>query len=445
MCIFSSPRRVLKTNGTHVVVYAPCGHCVECLKRRQNDWKLRISHECQSWKHCYFFTLTYREDTLPRNVVYYDVANEILYTGTEKECMEFMNCYDLSDGFSIISTACKSHVQDFIKRMREDMSRKLGKRWPVKYFVCAEYGPNPRGTKRPHYHGILLCDDDVNTIKPYFDSWYHDFGRIDLQEVGIGREDRSAVANYISKYCCKGCFESRKEDIDNQLIERAWTIMSKNIGLDWLNKHKQDYLRFVPFTSSVEGDWTDDDFATFAESRFYDNHTVYDIVIREIDDLIRNIRVFDGLVHGYKMPRYYYDRIINKPVVHDRIKTISSKPFLKIVNHESSRSCLYGSRAPFSYCPLPLTYQTKMLKDKRYSSESFLSAALRYRLRMLADERDFRLTEQLKNDFGYSDIQIIRMSTLDKENALRYREQNALSQLASFYETNMWLHREFDD
>lgn len=444
MCLFCSPRRVLKTNGTHVVVYAPCGHCVECLKRRQNDWKIRISHECLSWKHCFFFTLTYREDTLPRNVVYDDVAFEILYTGTEKECMEFMNRYDLFDGFSIISTACKSHVQDFIKRMREDMSRKLGKRWPVKYFVCAEYGPNPRGTKRPHYHGILLCDDDINTIKPYFNSWYHDFGRIDLQEVGLGRQDRSAVANYISKYCCKGGFESRKEDIDNHLIERAWSIMSKNIGLDWLEKHKQDYLRFVPFTSSIEGDWSDEDFARFAESRFYDNHEQYDTVIREIDDLIRNIRVFDGLVHGYKMPRYYYDRIINKPVVHDRLNTLSDKPLLKI--------CFYGIESEpvrhnyvYFHKSEPITYQTKILKDKRYSSESFLSAALSYRLRMLADERDFRLTEKLKNDFGYSDAQIIRMSTRSKEMAMRYREKSAFAQLASFYETNMWKHREFDD
>lgn len=444
MCLFCSPRRVLKTNGNYVVVYASCGHCVECLKRRQNDWKLRISHECAQWKHCYFFTLTYREDTLPCNVIYDDVAFEVLFTGTKQECMNFMSKYNLFAGFSIVSTACKSHVQDFIKRIREDMSRKLGVRWPLKYFICAEYGPNPRGTKRPHYHGILLCNEDENTIKPYFSTWEDDFGRIDFQEVGSKREDRSSVANYISKYCCKGGFESRKEDIDNGLIERAWTIMSKNIGLQWLEEHKQDYLKFVPFTSSVGGDWTDEDFATFAESRFYDNHEQYDKVIREIDDLIRNIRVFDGLVHGYNMPRYYYDRIINKPIYQDRIIKYPNVLTLKIDSYGINTPRV-GQHFAFAYYPEALTCKTEVRKVKRFSSESFLSAALRYRLRMLADERDFRLTQKLKNDYGYSDSEIIRMSTRNKEVALKYREKDASSRLATFYETNMWKHREFDE
>lgn len=444
MCLFCSPRRILKNNGNYVVVYAPCGHCIECLKRRQNDWKLRISHECAQWKHCYFFTLTYREDTLPCNVIYDDVAYEVLFTGTEKECMSFMYKYNLSDGFSIVSTACKSHVQDFVKRIREDMSRKLGTRWPLKYFICAEYGPSPRGTKRPHYHGILLCNEDKNTIKPYFATWENDFGRIDFKEVGVKRQDRSSVANYISKYCCKGGFESRKEDIDNGLIERAWTIMSKNIGLQWLEQHKQDYLKFVPFTSSVGGDWTDEDFAAFAESRFYDNHEQYDKVICEIDDLIRNIRVFDGEVHGYKMPRYYYDRIINKPIYQDRIIRHSDKLTLKIDSYGINTPRV-GEHFVFAYYPEAFTCKAEVRKVKRFSSESFLSAALRFRLRMLAAERDFRLTEKLKNDYGYSDSEVIRMSTRNKERAIKYREKDATSRLATFYETNMWKHREFDD
>lgn len=444
MCLFCSPRRVLKTNGNYVVVYAPCGHCVECLKRRQNDWKLRICHECEKWSRCYFFTLTYRDDALPCRVVHRDEFGGVYFSGTLSECEDFVNRYSDHD-LEILSSANKTEVQSFIKRMREDISRKFygGERWPMKYFICAEYGPNPNGTKRPHYHGIILCNDRAETLQPYFHSWFITRGLIDFQEVGVGREDRSSVANYISKYCCKGGFESRKEDIDHELIERAWTLMSKNIGSDWLEEHKNDYLKFVPFTSSVGGDWSDEDFAAFAESRFYDDHEQYDLVIKEIDDLIRNIRVYDGLVHGYKMPRYYYDRIINKPIYQDRIVRYPNILTLKIDSHgiDTPRTHRHFACA---YYPEAITCKTVVHKVKRFSSESFLSAALRYRLRMLADERDFRLTQKLKNDYGFTDSEVIRMSTRNKERALFHREKDATSRLATFYETNMWNHREFD-
>lgn len=438
MCVNISPRVVtLRRTGKIVVVDVPCGHCVECLKKRQNDWKLRISHECAEWSHCYFFTLTYREDTLPRNVIYDDVAFEVLYTGTKKECIDFIDKYDLLDGVSMVSTACKSHVQDFIKRMREDISRKYYgcERWPMKYFICAEYGPNPRGTKRPHYHGIILCNDCPNVLKPYFNSWSERFGRIDFQEVGIGREDRSSVANYISKYCAKGGFESRKEDIDNGLIEKAWTVMSKNIGSEWLEAHKQDYLRFVPTCLSIDGDWSIEDIESF----FASGTDLTLVVIKEIDDLIRNMRVYDGEVHGYKMPRYYFDRIINKPVYYERLIP-TNKPNLTLYHGDyiQPHFCFFS-------VPEAITFETLVSKDKRFVPESFLSRALSYRLRMLALERNRRLADKLVSDDGYSiaqaDVKVARNQAL----AFKYREKSATSSLQSFYVTNMWKHREFDE
>lgn len=436
MCVNISPRLVtLRRTGKTIVVDVPCGHCVECLKKRQNDWKLRICHECEKWQHCYFFTLTYREDTLPCNIIDDEVAFEVLFNGTKKQCMDFMKKYNLFCGFSIVSTACKSHVQDFVKRIREDMSRKLGMRWPLKYFICAEYGPNPRGTKRPHYHGILLCNDDINTIKPYFSTWEKDFGRIDFQEVGIGREDRSSVANYISKYCCKGGFESRKEDIDNGLIERAWSIMSKNIGSQWLEEHKQDYLRYVPTCLSIEGDWSVDDIEAF----FASGTDLTLIVTQEIDDLIRNLRVFDGDLHGYKMPRYYFDRIINKPVIYERL--IPTENLNLILYH--------GEFIQPHFCltsvPEALTFEVLVSKDKRYVPESFLSRALSYRLRMLAIERSRRLAQKLIDDDGCTVAQADLLVARNQALALEYREKRATSSLQSFYITNMWNHREFDE
>lgn len=437
MCVNISPRVVtLRRTGNTVVVDVPCGRCIECLKKRQNDWKLRISHECAEWSHCYFFTLTYRNDMLPCRVVNRDEFGCVHYSGTFPECQEFVNRFPFCD-LEILSSANKSEVQAFIKRMREDISRKYynRERWPMKYFVCAEYGPNPRGTKRPHYHGIILCNDGPNVLKPYFNSWSSIIGRIDFQEVGIGREDRSSVANYISKYCAKGGFESRLEDIEHGLIEKAWTIMSKNIGANWLASHIQDYHKFVPTCLSIDGDWSVEDIESF----FASGADLTFIVTKEIDDLIRNLRVFDGDVHGYKMPRYYFDRIINKPVTYERLTSTDYPNFILYHGkYTKPHFCLFSA-------PAAITFQTRVTKDKRYVPESFLSRALAYRLRVLAIERNRRLADKLTCDYGYTiaeaDIAVAR----DQARALVYREQNATSSLSSFYITNMWNHREFDE
>lgn len=438
MCVNISSRVVtLRRTGKTVVVDVPCGHCVECLKKRQNDWKLRISHECAEWSHCYFFTLTYCNDVLPCRVVNPDEFGCVHYSGTYPQCVDFVERFPGCD-LEIVSSANKSEIQAFIKRMREDISRKYygGERWPMKYFVCAEYGPNPRGTKRPHYHGIILCDDDSNVLKPYFNLWSALMGRIDFQEVGIGREDRSSVANYISKYCAKGGFESRLEDIEHGLIEKAWTIMSKNIGKDWLEAHKQDYHKFVPTCLSVDGDWSVEDIEAF----FASGTDMTLLVTKEIDDLIRNLRVYDGEVHGYKMPRYYFDRIINKPVVYERYIP-TDKPNLKIAYGHKFESVHYASFIPIE----AITFETRISKDKRYVPESFLSRALSYRLRMLALERHRRLADKLINDSGYSIAEADIWVTRDEARSLVYREKRAEASLQSFYVTNMWNHREFDE
>ena len=437
MCVNISPRVVtLRRTGKTVVVDVPCGHCIECLKKRQNDWKLRISHECSEWSHCYFFTLTYRNEMLPCRVVNRDEFGCVHYSGTFPMCQEFVNRFPFCD-LEIVSSANKSEIQAFIKRIREDISRNYydGERWPMKYFICAEYGPNPRGTKRPHYHGIILCNESAEVLEPYFYSWFITRGRIDFQEVGVGREDRSSVANYISKYCAKGCFESRLEDIEHGLIEKAWTIMSKNIGANWLASHIHDYHRFVPTCLSIDGDWSVEDIEAF----FSSGTDLTQIVTMEIDDLIRNLRVFDGDVHGYKMPRYYFDRIINKPVTYERL-TSTDKP--NLILH-------YGDYKQPHYClfsvPEAITYETRVSNDKRYVPESFLSRALTYRLRMLALERNRRLADKLTSDYGYSIAEADIEVSCNQARSLKYREQSALSSLHSFYITNMWNHREFDE
>ena len=55
----------LKGGSRQVLV--PCGHCIECLRSKQNEWFVRLFTEFKD-SECQFFTLTYRNDALPYNV-----------------------------------------------------------------------------------------------------------------------------------------------------------------------------------------------------------------------------------------------------------------------------------------------------------------------------------------------------------------------------------------
>lgn len=138
--------------GSDSVQTFPCGACPECLKDKQNAYKMRLVEESKNWNYLYFFTLTYSDESLPRN----DFGN---------------------------STACVKHIQSWLKRfrIRQERARCDIEGIPYKYlafpsvrdtcsvkfkyFICAEYAPDGeyvdrkgclrRSTMRPHYQTNL--------------------------------------------------------------------------------------------------------------------------------------------------------------------------------------------------------------------------------------------------------------------------------------------------
>lgn len=100
-----------------------CGQCLECKKRRSNEWTSRLLMEFESKNNCgMMLTLTYDDRCLNS---YGDLNSNPLR------------------GISLI----KSDVQKFIKRLRKKIS------CPIKYYCCGEYGSK---TNRPHYHIVIL-------------------------------------------------------------------------------------------------------------------------------------------------------------------------------------------------------------------------------------------------------------------------------------------------
>lgn len=444
MCLY--PRQVIvqsRTFGVRRVIDAPCGKCVECLKQRQNDWKLRICLECGYWSHIYFFTLTYRESALPCSVTYEDEFDNVFGVFRKPEAIRIADEY----GMVVKSTAYVKDIQDFIKRMRTDYARKHCVSLDMKYFICSEYGPNPNGTKRPHYHGVIMTSAEYNDLLPYFNSWKEDYGRIDFVEVGASCEDKSAVSNYISKYCAKGCFESRSEDISNKHISRAFSVMSKNIGARWLSDHSNDYLSRVPSLVSVNGDWTIEDIDRFYHSTiecgYYNlsklvgskyEHPIW----KEVDNLIENMRIFDCNNYSYRMPRYYRDRLFS-----------IQKQF---INYETTdklsvRFCP-DAELPEHFCfkPSCFTFEVKECKVTRYVRENFLSCAIAYRLQLLALARSERDSLKYKGSLFYRDENGVFHSRYedDKRRAIEARREVAEASLRNFYQSNMWKNRSLD-
>ncbi len=441
MCLFSLNVKVTsRTFGVDRFIDVPCGHCIECLKRRQNDWKLRICNEANNWSHFYFFTLTYRDEMLPCNVHFRDTLDDCLFAGRLPDCKAFIEKHKLGDEVGVFSTALRADIQKWLKRMRVRYERINGECLRMKYFICSEYGPNPRGTKRPHYHGVIMTDAVYNDLLPAFNEWFERFGRMEFKEVGINREDKSSVANYVSKYCAKGEFESRREDIEYGFIEKAWIAMSKNIGAGWAESLRKSYLHRYPHAFSVDGSWSYDDIDRSYHKHFFNGKTT-DPAWRDIQSLCDDLYVYDGKNHKYKMPRYIRERIFYSFKTYINYDT-TNEINLHIFTGEGN----VKSRLPYYSAPFPITFKSKVRKDKRYVSETFVSAAVAYLLCLRTAALDWeRFCNFRKRHLGLSYVECFRKYSESQDAAKLCRQSVAKSSLSNFYTSNMWSHREFDE
>lgn len=180
----------------------PCGHCLECLSHRRNEWSVRLQLHCDAYDSMPFFvTLTYNDDHLP------------LSTGRRM-------------------TLYPKHVVDFIKRLR---ARYNLYDTDFTYFGCGEYGDT---FGRPHYHMILygftaleklfntsaiVAEQALETV------WQH--GHVDV-----------CVANYGGiHYTTKYVLKSMDQDFPD--IEKPFVMASKGIGKSWLNSAECKRIR----------------------------------------------------------------------------------------------------------------------------------------------------------------------------------------------------------
>lgn len=126
--------------GHYKIIPIPCKECIGCKLDYSREWANRGYLESLDWEQNYFVTLTYNEEniTIPDEIV---TPNEFTFTIDDIEEIEWQG------------TLVPKELQDFMKRLRINMTRKYGQKGPIRAMMAGEYGGQ---TKRPHYHLILF-------------------------------------------------------------------------------------------------------------------------------------------------------------------------------------------------------------------------------------------------------------------------------------------------
>lgn len=117
------PVRVAKAkiiNNSVGWTYVPCGTCVNCMVKKQQDWIFRLSQELKNSISNYFVTLTFNEENLK------DIE--------------------------------KRELQLFFKTLRNYGAT-------FKYFAVGEYGTE---SERPHYHIAFFGMNDITLVEKYW-------------------------------------------------------------------------------------------------------------------------------------------------------------------------------------------------------------------------------------------------------------------------------------
>lgn len=206
-------------------LYTPveCGKCIECMRGKARDWKVRLQEDIKTYKNGKFIMLSFSNESIRelRNYVY------------EVKEKPFILGYELDNEIAIAGVAL----------FRERYRRKYG--YSPRHWLITELGH--KGTENIHLHGIIWTDKTMNEIE---ERWQYGFiGRGRKQPDGSYKNwvDNQSV-NYIVKYVTK-------TDKDHQYY-RPIILASKGIGARYLYQ-EQYYSHCEEWTKRRKnGTWT---------------------------------------------------------------------------------------------------------------------------------------------------------------------------------------------
>lgn len=187
------------------ILYIPigCGNCVECRKKKANDWMIRLHEEFRTnSKNCKFVTLTFDNNNLKKH---------------QQKAIETIGLEIFKNKRKDIrNEGCKIAVREFLERIRA----KTGK--SVRHWLITELGGGHN--KRIHMHGFIWADADL--IKEKWQNGY----------VYIGDYMSPQAITYTTKYVQK---INKREPMYMPKI-----MTSSGIGNGWLKRSDAKRARF---------------------------------------------------------------------------------------------------------------------------------------------------------------------------------------------------------
>lgn len=173
-----------------------CGKCIECLKQKQREWRVRLGEEIQHDSSGKFVTLTLSDES-------FEELNS---------CIE-----DFAKGYVRDNLIATLAVRRFLERWRKKYKKS------VKHWLITEWGQT--NTERMHLHGIIFTDkpEDILPIWRY-------------GHVYIGEFVNEKSINYIVKYL--GKFDEKHPNYIGKILT------SKGIGKGYLKKYDSKKNKF---------------------------------------------------------------------------------------------------------------------------------------------------------------------------------------------------------
>lgn len=247
----------------------PCGKCINCQKRRQSDFALRIRSEAEKRGSMQLITLTYNDDNIPLVSTLWHIDKD---TGEyERMSDPSFVCYSRKEDFfgyradmralvpsrspryleipfdglddyviRITPSVCREDTKNWLKRCRQWYKREYGVDADFSYALVSEYGPR---TCRPHYHCVLLgLSEDV--AQAFARLWKYGYFLVEnvLRSNPDGSDGFTRASEYVGKYVSKGVFEC--DSVKDCAALGCRMCTSKGLGQEVVEKFRPYLLAY---------------------------------------------------------------------------------------------------------------------------------------------------------------------------------------------------------
>lgn len=263
-------------------IVAPCGKCEACLLQKSAMYTLKCRLESEFNNYCYFVTLTYNEENIPKfrfvretDVDIADDSNEHFYVAVDVSNNPKYNCRVLGhvsadelDISSLQNRNCRGEdiaylrqedAQLFLKRLRKKITNEK-----IRYYCIGEYGPKHL---RPHWHLLLWFNQEetAQNLRNYISEAWR------LGYIHVGKSSSGKASSYVAGYV-----NSRLNipSLLNLPETKSKCTHSAKLGEAFIQDsikevHSQEYRDFVRRSYSFSNGTTDFSLWRSLKSRYF--------------------------------------------------------------------------------------------------------------------------------------------------------------------------------